>query len=103
MRSQNFSASAEVDWHNDSRSAWQLSIAMAAVALVMLIALFWDTVTSAVSLWWGRSTYNYAFLIIPISAYLIWRKREDSPRRNTRRFAVGHRPHRQLRALLACF
>ena len=77
MRSQNFSASAGVDWHNDSRSAWQLSIAIAAVALVVLIALFWNTVTSAVSLWWGRSTYNYAFLIIPISAYLIWRKRED--------------------------
>ena len=77
MGSQNFSADAEVNWHHDRRSAWQLSIAMAAVALVILIALFWDTVTTAVSLWWGRPTYNYAFLIIPISAYLIWRKRAE--------------------------
>ena len=77
MESQNFSADEEVHWPDDRRTTWHLSIAMAAVALVILIALFWNTVASAVSLWWGRPTYNYAFLIIPISAYLIWQKREE--------------------------
>ena len=50
---------------------------MAAIGVVTLVGLFWDTVTSAVELWWRRSTYNYAFLILPISAYLVWRKRDD--------------------------
>jgi exosortase A len=50
---------------------------MAAIGVVTLIGLFWDTVTSALELWWGRPTYTYAFLILPISAYLVWRKRDD--------------------------
>ena len=61
----------------DRRSAWQLSIAMAAIGVVTLVGLFWDTVTSAIKLWWGQPTYNYAFLILPISAYLVWRKRDE--------------------------
>jgi exosortase len=76
MASQNLSSSAEVNLQPAWRSAWQLSIAMVAVALVVLTALFWGTVTSAVDLW-GQPTYNYAFLILPISAYLIWCKREE--------------------------
>ena len=62
---------------DDRRSAWRLSIGMAAIGVVTLVALFWDTVTSAIELWWGRPTYNYAFLILPISAYLVWRKRDE--------------------------
>ena len=50
---------------------------MAAIGVVTLVALFWDTVASAVKLWWGQPTYNYAFLILPISAYLVWRKRDE--------------------------
>ena len=68
---------ANVDWRRDRRRAWRLSVGMAALGVVTLVGLFWDTVTSALELWWGRSTYNYAFLILPISAYLVWRKRDD--------------------------
>ena len=50
---------------------------MAAVGIIALVGLFWETVTSAVKLWWTIPTYNYAFLILPISAYLIWRKRGE--------------------------
>src|SRR5262249_20091965 len=72
-----FPSAANVKWQHDRRSAWQLSVALTAIALVALVALFWNTVASAINLWWGRSTYNYAFLILPISAYLVWRKRDE--------------------------
>ena len=55
---------------------------LVAIGVVTLIGLFWDTVTSAAEVWWGRSTYNYALLILPITAYLIWTKR-DSVRAET--------------------
>jgi exosortase A len=50
---------------------------MIAIGIATLVGLFWDTAASAVKLWWERPTYNYAFLILPISAYLVWRKREE--------------------------
>ena len=50
---------------------------MAALAIVTLVGLFWGTVTSAVKLWWTIPSYNYAFLILPISVFLIWRKRAE--------------------------
>ena len=70
-------STANVNWRYDRRSAWQLSIGMATIGAVALVALFWDTVSSATKLWWNIPTYNYAFLILPISAYLVWRKREE--------------------------
>ena len=69
--------SGNLSWHADRRNIWGLSIGMAAIGVVALIALFWDTAASAVKLWWGQPTYNYAFLILPISAYLVWRKRGE--------------------------
>ena len=50
---------------------------MAAIGVVTLVGLFWDTAASAIKLWWEQPTYNYAFLILPISAYLVWRKRDE--------------------------
>ena len=47
------------------------------IGIVTLVALFWNTAASAIDLWWGQPTYNYAFLILPISAFLVWRKREE--------------------------
>ena len=50
---------------------------MALLGIITLVAMFCDTVTSAIKLWWTIPTYNYAFLILPISGYLVWRKREQ--------------------------
>jgi exosortase A len=50
---------------------------MAAIGVVTLVGLFWHTATSAIELWWRQPTYTYAFLILPISAYLVWRKRDE--------------------------
>jgi exosortase A len=67
----------KINWPSDRRKAWRLSIGIAAIGIVMLFGLFWDTAASAVKLWWGQPTYNYAFLILPISSYLVWRKRDE--------------------------
>ena len=77
MELQQSVSAANINRQYHHRSAWILSIAMVAISLVTLVALFWDTVTSAINLWWSQPTYNYAFLILPISAYLVWLKRDE--------------------------
>jgi exosortase A len=77
MDVQDFPSAANVNGQHDCRGAWQLSIAITAITLVTLVALFWNTAASAINLWWERPTYSYAFLILPISAYLIWVKRDE--------------------------
>jgi exosortase A len=77
MDLQVFPSTASANWRYQRRSAWMLSIGMAMIGIATLVGLFWDTVTSAVRLWWNIPTYNYAFLVLPISAYLIWRKRDE--------------------------
>ena len=77
MALQHLPSPASVNWQYDRRSAWQLSVGMATLGIITLVGLFWQSVTSAIKLWWTIPTYNYAFLILPISAYLIWRKRAE--------------------------
>lgn len=54
-----------------SLNAWTL----VATALVLLLAIYAETASTAVALWSHASAYSYAFLIAPISAFLIWRER----------------------------
>ncbi|MHB1203956.1 MAG: exosortase A [Rhodospirillaceae bacterium] len=54
-----------------SANAWTL----AAAVVVLLLAIYADTAATAVALWSHASAYSYAFLIAPISAFLIWRER----------------------------
>jgi exosortase A len=55
---------------------WPLALALLGGALTLTLALYFDSARSAVDLWWNRSAYNHGFLILPISLYLIWDKRE---------------------------
>jgi exosortase A len=49
-----------------------LGLALAgAVAFVLLRS----TVSSMVTIWYGSNTYSYGFVIAPISAFLVWRRR----------------------------
>jgi exosortase A len=48
---------------------WLLVVAAA-------LFLFRDTGLAMVSIWWRSETYTHAFLVAPISAWLIWRRRE---------------------------
>lgn len=56
-------------------SPWTMHLSALAALLVVLGALYWKSVAAAVTVWWVSPTFSHCFLIIPVSAYLIWGKR----------------------------
>jgi exosortase A len=55
--------------------AWKAHLAALAVLLVLTGAAFFADVKAAVIVWWVYPAYSHCFLIIPISAWLIWERR----------------------------
>ena len=64
-------------------SAWTLATIAFALAVVVLLACYWSTVQSLVGVWDHDGTYQYAFLIFPLSAWIAFdlrhRLRVNSP------------------------
>jgi exosortase A len=58
------------------RKAQRLASIALCLGIAGLVALFWPTVLTAVQLWDSSSSYTHAYLIAPVSAYLIWLERE---------------------------
>lgn len=58
---------------------WLVPAGVVAAGTGVLLVLFWGAAEAAVRTWLTSSTYNHAFLIIPVCAYLVW----------SRRFAIG--------------
>lgn len=58
-------------------SIWQFTLIGFAVGLIVMVALYFSTVTSAIHLWNDSAAYNYAYLIFPISLALIWMERGE--------------------------
>ena len=70
-------ASIETKELAERRQLWQTP-AMLTIALVIAVfAIFWQTSWSIVSIWIRSETFTHGFLILPISAYLIWQRRKD--------------------------
>jgi exosortase A len=60
-----------------ARQSWLIHV-LALALLVLLIAVeFRDAVLAAVEVWWIYPTYSHCFLILPISLWLVWEKREQ--------------------------
>ena len=57
--------------------AWTATLLAAGAGVIVLVAAYFSTVTSAVHLWNTSSAYNYAYLILPISMALIWADRHE--------------------------
>ena len=57
-------------------AVWRVPLAVTVVTSALLVALFYDTFRSLVSIWWRSETFAHGFLILPISLYLIWDERE---------------------------
>jgi len=57
------------------RSRWTIPLALIAGALVVLLGIYAETATTVIYQWNNSTAYNYGYLIIPISAYLIWIER----------------------------
>lgn len=56
-------------------SSWRLALPALVVVLGLLGWLYFDTVASMVAIWNRSETFAHAFLVPPISAWLIWRQR----------------------------
>jgi exosortase A len=61
-------------------SAWSWRLAPWAllpglVVLLVLFALFRETASTMVGIWYRSETYAHAFLVLPIALWLIWRRR----------------------------
>jgi exosortase A len=50
-------------------SGWKLAAGAFAVAVIVLLACYWRTAESLVGIWAHDGTYQYAFLIFPLSAW----------------------------------
>jgi exosortase A len=54
---------------------WQRPLALLALCLVVLGLLYRDTLAGMVGIWWRSGNFTHAFLVPPISLWLIWRQR----------------------------
>jgi exosortase A len=57
-------------------SSWRRSCILLCCYLLLLVLLYRPTIVAMVSLW-RTSTFAHGFLVIPISAYLVWTRRKS--------------------------
>lgn len=58
-------------------SGWQLAGVAFAIAVIVLIASYWQTVASLVWVWGHDGTYQYAYLIFPLSLWVAFTLRDQ--------------------------
>ena len=63
-----------------SDAGWRLALPLIIAALAGLLALYWDTARSIVSIWHSSETYAHGYIIVPIVVYLAWKKRHELAR-----------------------
>ena len=71
-------ATTATPWQSASPArpvGWPLALTWLAVVLTGLLIAYWQTAASIVATWVRSQTYAHGFVILPISAYLIWRRR----------------------------
>ena len=56
------------------RQKWTLALGMLA-AMAALFALYFNTAKSFITVWNSSETYTHGYIILPISLWLIWRRR----------------------------
>lgn len=54
---------------------WRQTLAVASAMVAGILALYWRTGYTIVDTWAHSGTYAHGFLIVPISAWLIWQRR----------------------------
>jgi exosortase A len=56
---------------------WWLAAGLTVGVLIMLIGLFWPTVRTMIEIWDISDTYTHGYFIFPLSAWLLWRMRNE--------------------------
>ena len=67
--------SQERDMRNEKESGIRFAI-LSVFLLIFILGIFYQTTFSMVSTWIRSETYTHGFLILPITIWLIWRKRK---------------------------
>lgn len=58
-------------------SGWELAVIAFAIAVIVLLVGYWQTVQSLVGIWSHDGTYQYAFLIFPLSLWIAYNQRRQ--------------------------
>jgi exosortase A len=56
---------------------WAGPLVALALAALITVVLLRSTAISMLQIWYGSSTYSYGFVVLPISAFLVWRRIND--------------------------
>ena len=59
------------------RHNWLQPGALTAGVLLLLAGLFWPTLRSMIEVWERSETFAHGYVVFPVSAWLIWRMRDD--------------------------
>ncbi len=58
------------------KDSWRFYLMTMGVILSVFVLVYSSTLFDIVSIWWKSRTFNHGFVIVPISLYLIWQKRD---------------------------
>ncbi len=56
--------------------AWSAALPALLLAVTAVVLLYWSTAAGMVGIWIRSATFMHAFLVPPISAWLLWRERD---------------------------
>ena len=57
--------------------SWTFPATLTLLAIIATIAIYRETAWSMVAIWLDSNTFAHGFVILPISAFLVWRKRHE--------------------------
>lgn len=58
-------------------NAWRHVLAALGLCLCVLVILYWPTLLSIATIWFRSGTFAHGALIVPVSLFLVWRKRSE--------------------------
>ena len=59
------------------RQPWTAPLLALGVVIASLCGLYWETLVAMVTIWNRSETFAHAFLVLPISLWLVWRERQS--------------------------
>ncbi len=60
-----------------ARDDWRKALLLLLATITWVLFWYWDTARAMVAIWARSDTYAHAFIVPPISLWLIWRKRHE--------------------------
>ncbi len=61
----------------EARSPWPMALGALVLALGLIVGLYLPTFEGMVAIWSRSDTFAHAFLVAPISSWLVWRRRAE--------------------------